>query len=92
MSTASLPIHTLRGRDLSGRGPAVVAGDIPMDTPVAEIISEMTRALSLPRDTTYNAEYKGRKLNRSDTLEEAGLPEGAELVLHPEVTAGGSSK
>ena len=88
MTTASMPINTLQGRDLSGRGPAVVTGEIPMDTSVAEIISEMTRALSLPRDTTYNAEYQGRKLNRSDTLEEAGLEEGAELVLHPEVTAG----
>jgi hypothetical protein len=90
MATASLVINRLQGRDLSGREPAVVSGEIPVDTTVGEIVSEMVRALSLPRDTTYSAEYQGRKLNRSDTLEEAGLEEGAELVLHPEVTAGSS--
>ena len=88
MNATNLGIKTLKGVDLSGMKTAVIDGDIPADATIGEIVSEMTRAMSLPRDTTYHAEYQGRRLNRSETVMEAGLEDDAEIRLHPEVTAG----
>ncbi|MCI0421030.1 MAG: EsaB/YukD family protein [Acidobacteria bacterium] len=91
MGTASVVINKLWGVDLSGHKRGAIDGidgGIPLDTTVGEIVSDMSRALNLPRDTTYHAEYQGRRLNRSETLEEAGLEDEALLTLHPEVTAG----
>ena len=91
MGTASVVINKLWGVDLSGHKRGAIDGlngGIPQDTTVGEIVSDMARALNLPRDTTYHAEYQGRRLNRSETLEEAGLEDEALLTLYPEVTAG----
>jgi hypothetical protein len=91
MESATLVINRLWGVDLSGQKRSAIdglGGGIPLDTTVGEIVSDMARALNLPRDTTYHAEYQGRKLNRSETLEEAGLEDESLLTLHPEVTAG----
>jgi len=91
MGTASVVINKLWGVDLSGHKRGAIDGlngGIPRDTTVGEIVSDMARALNLPRDTTYHAEYQGRRLNRSETLEEAGLEDAALLTLYPEVMAG----
>ena len=91
MGSATVVINRLLGVDLWGHKRGAMDGldgGIPRDTTVGEIVSDMARALNLPRDTTYHAEYQGRRLNRSETLEEAGLEDESLLTLHPEVTAG----
>ena len=91
MGSGTVVINRLWGVDLSGHKRGAIDGidgGIPLDTTVGEIVSDMARALSSPRDTTYHAEYQGRKLNRSETLEEVGLEDESLLTLHPEVTAG----
>lgn len=87
MQTTQQFINTLTAVDFSGQRRVPLAA-VPIQATVGEVVSEMARALELPRDATYHAEYQGIKLNRSDTLQEAGLEDDAEVTLYPEVTAG----
>lgn len=88
MGSASASIK-LTGIDWSEQKRVQMDGGVPSDTTVGEVLSEMVRAMQLPATTPYAAYYQGRKLNRADTIESAGLENEAEIVLSPEVTAGG---
>jgi hypothetical protein len=72
----------------------VLNGDINSETRIGEIVNKAIHALKLPNNVTYGvflspsegeAKYK---LNKSDTVTEAELEEGAELMIAPEVSAG----
>lgn len=62
--------------------------EVPDDLEVSNLIDEVREALNLPRDTPYSLIHDGQKLNRADTLQEAGVRTGEELTIAPEVSAG----
>jgi hypothetical protein len=61
--------------------------DLPVDMTIGELLDEVHEAMSLPREP-YHLLFDGDKLNRSATLEEAGVESGDELTIAPEVSAG----
>ena len=64
-------------------------GEIELDSTVSEIVAEALHKFDdLPRNVPYAAVLDGRKLNKSDSLAEAGVKENSELMLAPEVSAG----
>ncbi len=74
-------------RDWEGNRQAVLE-QVPRDATVGEIVSESARALELPFQNFFQAVVRGRELNHSDTVEEAGLRNSDEIELVPEVSAG----
>ena len=44
--------------------------------------------MHLPRETLYHLIYGGQKPPRTTTLEGAGIEDGEEVVIAPEVSAG----
>ncbi len=62
--------------------------DVALTTTVGQVVGESVRALQLPFGDWYQALFKGRELNHSDTVEEAGLDNEGEIELVPEVSAG----
>ena len=61
---------------------------VARDSTVAELVSEGARLLGLPPHALYQPLLRGRQLNRSDTLEDAGIESEDALELVPEVSAG----
>jgi hypothetical protein len=61
--------------------------DLPQETTVGELLDELEDAMALPRKN-YHLLFNGEKLNRSETLLDAGVESGAELTIAPEVSAG----
>ena len=74
-------------RDWEGNRQAILE-QVPRDATVGEIVSESAKALELPFQNFFQAVLRGRELNHSDTLEEAGLKNSDEIELVPEVSAG----
>ncbi len=62
--------------------------DVARSTTVGQVVGESVRALQLPFSDFYQAVFRGRELNHSDTLDEAGLDSDSEIELVPEVSAG----
>ena len=62
--------------------------EVPSDFTVGELLSEVSEEMRLPRETPYHLIYGGQKLPRTTTLEEAGIEDGEEVVIAPEVSAG----
>jgi hypothetical protein len=62
--------------------------EVPRDTTVGELLAEVKEALHLPPRTPYDLIHGGQKLARGLTLEEAGIEEGEEVTVAPEVSAG----
>lgn len=62
--------------------------DVARTTTVGQVVGESVRALKLPFRDFYQAVFRGRELNHSDTIEEAGLDRESEIELVPEVSAG----
>ena len=62
--------------------------DVPSSTTVGELLQEIREAMHLGRETLYHLIYGGAKLNRTSSLEEAGLQDGEEVTVAPEVSAG----
>ena len=62
--------------------------DVPVDTSVGELLSEVREAMRLPSETPYHLIHDGAKLSRALTLEEAGVKDGEEITVAPEVSAG----
>ena len=62
--------------------------DVARTTTVGQVVGESIRALQLPFRDFYQAVFRGRELNHSDTIDEAGLDSDAEIELVPEVSAG----
>src|SRR3990172_6764897 len=52
--------------------------EVPADSTVGELLSDVREAMSLPRETPYHLIYGGQKLHRTLTLEEAGGGGGGE--------------
>jgi len=61
---------------------------IETDSLVSEVVAEAVHRLELPRNVPYSAVVGGRKLNKSDSLAEAGLKTDDEIEVCPEVSAG----
>ena len=61
---------------------------VPVDATVGEAVTEFVHALQLPFEDFYTLVFRGRELNHSDTLDEAGIANEDELELVPEVSAG----
>jgi hypothetical protein len=70
--------------------------EVPDDVPVKELLPELVSALELPttgpdgRPMGYRLDSKalGRELKDTETLDEAGIPEGDRLMLTADITAG----
>ena len=89
MANTTVTLKSLTGVDWSGHKKVEINGDgVPGDTTVGEVLAEMVRAMQLPHSTPYAGYYQDRKLNRSDTVQEAGLQDYGEILIAPEVTAG----
>jgi hypothetical protein len=67
---------------------------IAAGTPVRELVPALITALNLPttdprgRPQQYHLAYENRQLQMEETLESAGVVEGATLTMVPEMTAG----
>ena len=81
---------SITARDWEGAR-RVHLNDIARDTTVGHVVGESVRALQLPFRDFYQAVFRGRELNHSDTLGEAGLDSACEIELVPEVSAGSSA-
>jgi phosphoribosylaminoimidazole-succinocarboxamide synthase len=66
--------------------------DVSRETTVGQVVGESVRALKLPFRDFYQAVFRGRELNHSDTVREAGLDADSEIELVPEVSAGSASE
>jgi hypothetical protein len=89
MSTATLPdtISRIRAVDWTGTKRATLNGHVvTSDTTVGELAEAIRERLGLPRGS-YAVYDRDRRLNRTDTLVEAGVAQDAELELSPEVKA-----
>jgi hypothetical protein len=84
-ATESLINVALTDWERSGR--AELDG-VARDTTVGELVSEGVRLLGLRLQTFYQPLLGGRELNPAETIEEAGIQNGSELELIPEVSAG----
>ena len=62
--------------------------EVTRSATVAELLDEARRVMDLPIDTSYQAVLEGRRLNRMETLEEAGVDSDVEMEIIPEVHAG----
>ncbi len=62
--------------------------NVARTTTVGQVVGESVQALQLPFREFYQAVFRGRELNHSDTLAEAGLDSASEIELVPEVSAG----
>ena len=80
---------TIHARDWEGAR-KVHLEDVARTTTVGQLVGESVRALQLPFRDFYQAVFRGRELNHSDTIEEAGLDNESEIELVPEVSAGSS--
>jgi hypothetical protein len=78
---------SITARDWEGLR-SVHLDDVARSTTVGQVVGESIRALQLPFTDFYQAVYRGRELNHSDTLDEAGLDAKSEIELVPEVSAG----
>jgi hypothetical protein len=84
---ATLTLKTLRGTDWTRQRRARVS-ELTAEVTVGEVVDELVQAMHLPTDTPYAARYADQKLNKTDTLADLDLPDEAEFVLAPEVSAG----
>jgi len=87
MQAAADGFVSLTARDWEGAR-KVHLDDVASTTTVGQVVGESVRALKLPFRDFYQAVFRGRELNHSDTLEEAGLESDSEIELVPEVSAG----
>lgn len=62
--------------------------NIPGRTTIGELLSELRDSMRLPREAVYHLIHGGEKLSRTATVEEAGIAEGEEVTIAPEVSAG----
>ena len=62
--------------------------EAPWDRSVSEVILETLRTIGLPIDTPYRALQRERQLPDLETLRDAGVEEGIEITLVPDVVAG----
>ncbi|MFQ6113208.1 MAG: hypothetical protein ACE5NG_03860 [bacterium] len=87
-------ISTLNVVDWSRQKRAVLNGEIDADTRIGEITSMAIHALDLPKNVPYSAfittsdGQQEQKLNKSDTVGDAKLKDGTEMLIAPEVSAG----
>ena len=88
MENATMSIKRIKGVDWAGQKHVEIQEEVPKDTTVGEVVTEMIHAMGLPSSTAYSAYYQGRKLSRSETVIDAGLEDEAEITVSPEVTAG----
>jgi hypothetical protein len=69
---------------------------VPDDSPVKDLLPELTTSLELPvtgpdgRPISYRLDSKalGRELKEDETLSQAGIPENDRLMRTADVTAG----
>lgn len=90
MSTAiSGPVTRVRVSDWTRQKRTAINGNfITDDTTVGELAEKAREELQLPRGA-YGVYLGDLRLNRSATLDEAGVEQDAELELSPEVKAAG---
>ena len=77
----------LRTTDFEGNREALLER-VPSTATVGEVVSEGAQAMQLPFTSFFQAVLRGRELNHSDTLDEAGVREDDQIELVPEVSAG----
>lgn len=68
--------------------PRAALADIPTDTTVGELLSEVERAMRLPLRTPYKLVRGSHELPRARTLGDLGIVDGETLQVAPEVSAG----
>jgi hypothetical protein len=61
--------------------------DVPADTTVGELLSEISEAMALG-ESRYHLIYEGQRLHSHQTLDEIGIEAGDEVTIAPEVSAG----
>lgn len=61
---------------------------VPRNLTVGEVVSASAEALQLPFSDFFQAVLRGRELNHSDTLDEAGVESDDKIELVPGVSAG----
>ncbi len=78
---------TLSFHDWEGTRRAEVDG-LPASATIGEALTEAVRALGLPLQTFYQAFRGDRRLNETETIQEAGVEAGDQLRILPDVSAG----
>jgi hypothetical protein len=77
----------LKAGDWEGNHEAVLER-VPRSLTVGEVVSTSADALQLPFSDFFQAVLRGRELNHSDTLDEAGVLNDDKIELVPGVSAG----
>ena len=87
-SGAVATLEKVRGVDWTGQKRITLQGRLqPTDTTVGELAEELRVRLGL-EPGSYGVYFDDVKLNRTDTLFEAGIGEDSEIELSPEAKAG----
>ncbi len=87
-SGAAATLTKVRGVDWTGQKRVTLQGRLQStDTTVGELAEEIRIRLGL-EPGSYGVYFDDAKLNRTDTLFEAGVVEDAEIELSPEAKAG----
>ncbi len=80
-------VTRLRGIDWTGQKRTSLKVRVNGEVTVGEVAELLRERMRLPRGS-YAVYHQSRKLNRTDTLDAAALPDEAELEINPEVKAG----
>jgi hypothetical protein len=85
--TSPADLVDVRLADWEGSRQAVLEA-VPRRSTVGQVVREAVRFLGLPLDRLHQAVLRGRELDPSSTLDEAGIESDDELSLVAEVSAG----
>ena len=91
MGKSKESIDALAVVDWNGQRRVNFEGEIETESLVSEVLAEAIHKLDLPRNVPYAAVLDGRKLNRNESLAEAGIKANDEIMVTPEVSAGSVS-
>ena len=83
----SVEFLDLKAGDWEGNREALLEG-VPCSSTIGEVVSTSAEALQLPFSNFFQAVLRGRELNHSDTLDEAGVENDDKIELVPGVSAG----
>lgn len=88
MTQAENTVSAFSVVDWNGQKRVEFEGNVDMESTVSEVVAEAVHRLDLPQNVPYSAVVDGRKLNKNESLYDAGLKHNDEIIVTPTVSAG----
>jgi hypothetical protein len=61
---------------------------VPRSSTIGQVVTEAVEHLGLPFEHLYQAVFRGKELDQTETLEDLGIDTDSQIDLVPEVSAG----